>query len=179
MRIRFYGVFILVALSMTHQRVSFACRFTDSGIEYCKWKDFPKWVLPFLKWLAGATAVIFVSLVALDPAFLFGALVGPGGVGLTYLFMANSDSYRGMQTEYNHYAFKWHEFTQLAIATNREIVDLKYSVIQEGSDYVTNWGLNVFCKRKQKEHVAYFIKPYLSPGVPFIRAKVDVPLSTA
>jgi hypothetical protein len=72
----------------------------------------------------------------------------------------------------------WEELTQLAIATNREVVDLKYSVTQEGNDFKTNWSLNVFCKRKQKEAVANFIKPYLSPDVPFIKAKVNVPMST-
>ncbi|MFS2160003.1 hypothetical protein ACCD10_22010 [Pseudomonas sp. Pseusp122] len=83
-----------------------------------------------------------------------------------------------MHTQYHHYAYKWAELTQLAIATNREVVDLKYSVTMEGDDYKTNWNLNVFCKRKQKERVAEFIKPYLSPDVPFIRAKVNVPMST-
>ena len=95
-----------------------------------------------------------------------------------YLSMANSKSYQKMHTQYHHYAFKWEELTQLAIATNREVVDLKYSITLEGEDCKTNWSLNVFCKRKQKVNVAEFIKPYLSSGVPFIKAKVNVPLST-
>ncbi|ALI01904.1 hypothetical protein C1Y08_16115 [Pseudomonas sp. FW306-02-F02-AA] len=164
--------------SITHQRMNFAYRFTQSGVEYCKWKDFPKWALTFLKWFAGITAIIFIFLATIDPAFLIGVLIGPGGMGLMYLSMANSKSYQEMQTEYHHYAFKWAELTQLAIATNREVVDLKYSITLEGKDYITNWSLNVFCKRKQKGNVAKLIKPYLSPGVPFIKAKVNVPLST-
>lgn len=95
-----------------------------------------------------------------------------------YLSMANSKSFQKMHTQYHYYAFKWEELTQLAIATNREVVDLKYSVTQEGDDFKTNWSLNVFCKRGQKEYIANLIRPYLSPGVPFIRAKVNVPLST-
>ena len=95
-----------------------------------------------------------------------------------YLSMANSKSFQELHTEYHHYAFKWEELTQLAIATNREVIDLKYSVTLEGDDYKTNWSLNVFCKRKQKENIANVIKPYLSPGVPFIKAKVNVPMST-
>ncbi|POA30175.1 MULTISPECIES: hypothetical protein [unclassified Pseudomonas] len=174
----FYVLMSFTISGMTHQRMNFAYRFTQSGVEYCKWKDFPKWALTFLKWFAGITAIIFIFLATIDPAFLIGALIGPGGMGLMYLSMANSKSYQEMQTEYHHYAFKWAELTQLAIATNREVVDLKYSITLEGKDYITNWSLNVFCKRKQKENVAKLIKPYLSPGIPFIKAKVNVPLST-
>ncbi|MET3055132.1 hypothetical protein ABXV19_25420, partial [Pseudomonas alkylphenolica] len=90
-----------------------------------------------------------------------------------------SKSYREIHTEYHHHEFKWDEFTQLAIATNREVVDLKYSVILEGDDFTTKWSLNIFCKRRQKEKVAELIRPFLSPGVPFIKTKVNVPLSTA
>ncbi|WP_298724807.1 hypothetical protein [uncultured Pseudomonas sp.] len=174
----FYVIFSLVIASMTHQRMSFAYRITLSGVEYCNWKDFPKWALTFLKWLTGITAIFFVFMATIDPSFLLGALIGPGGLALTYLSMANSKSYQEMQTEYHHHEFKWEEFTQLAIATNREVVDLKCSVILEGDDFVTRWSLNIFCKRKQKEKVAELIRPYLSPGVPFINAKVNVPLST-
>ncbi|WP_346097165.1 hypothetical protein [Pseudomonas veronii] len=174
-----FFIFVNTALiSMTHQRMNFAYRITRSGIEYCEWKDFPKWALIFLKWFSAITAIIFIFLATLDPAFLIGALIGPGGMGLMYLSMLNSKSYQEMHTQYHHYAFKWEEITQLAIATNREVVDLKYSVTQEGNDFKTNWSLNVFCKRKQKEAVANFIKPYLSPDVPFIKAKVNVPMST-
>ncbi|KTC14811.1 hypothetical protein AO391_10560 [Pseudomonas marginalis ICMP 9505] len=176
--ILFFLVVNTALISITHQRMNFAYRFTKSGVEYCKWKDFPKWALTFLKWFSGITALIFIYLATIDPAFLIGALVGPGGMGLMYLSMAHSKSYRDMHTEYHHYAFKWEELTQLAIATNREVVDLKYSVTLEGNDYKTNWSLNVFCKRKQKESVANFIKPHLYPGVPFIKAKVNVPMST-
>jgi hypothetical protein len=174
----FFFLMVLVLLSVTHQRMNFAYRFTQSGVEYCKWKDFPKWALTFLKWLSALTAIAFIYMATIDLSYLIGALIGPGGMGLMYLSMAHSKSYQEMHTEYYHYAFKWEELTQLAIATNREVVDLKYSVTLEGNDYKTNWSLNVFCTRKQKEKVASFIRPYLSPDVPFIRAKVNVPLST-
>ena len=174
----FFIIVNTALISMTHQRMNFAYRFTQSGVEYCKWKNFPKWALTFLKWFSGITAIIFIFLATLDSTFLIGALIGPGGMGLMYLSMANSKSFQEMHTQYHHYAFKWEEITQLAIATNREVVDLKYSVTQEGNDFKTNWSLNVFCKRKQKEAVANFIKPYLSPDVPFIKAKVNVPMST-
>ncbi|WP_442112827.1 hypothetical protein [Pseudomonas sp. NUPR-001] len=171
-----FGVIMLsVISSMTHQRMNFAFRFTRSGFEHCKWKDFPEWALTFLKWLAGVTAIIFLFLATIDPSLLLGALIGPGGIGLTYLSMACSKNYRELHTHYHHYAFEWKELTQLAVVINREIVDLKYSVIQEGEDHITKGGINIFCKRKQKEKVAEFIKPYLSPDVPCIKIKADVP----
>ncbi len=176
--ISFFAVVNTALISITHQRMNFAYRFTKSGVEHCEWKDFPKWVLTFLKWFSGITAIIFIYLATIDPTFLIGALIGPGGMGLMYLSMAHSKSYQEMHTQYHHYAYRWEEITQLAIATNREVVDLKYSVTQEGNDFKTNWSLNIFCKRKQKESIANFIRPYLSPNVPFIKAKVNVPMST-
>ena len=175
----FFFIFILFTIScMTHQRMNFAYRFTQSGVECCEWKDFPKWALTFLKWMCGITAIIFICLATIDPEFLLGALIGPGGMGLMYLSMANSKSFQEMHTQYHHLMYEWKDFTQLAIATNREVVDLKYSHFDPRLGRVVNWSLNVFCKRKQKENIANFIKPYLSPGVPFIKAKVNVPMST-
>ena len=163
---------------MTHQRMNFAYRFTRSGIECCEWKDFPKWALTFLKWFSGIAAIIFIYLATIDPTFLIGALIGPGSMGLMYLSMAHSKTYQQMQTQYHHLMYEWKDFTQLAIATNREVVDLKFCHFDPRLGRIVKWNLNIFCKRKQKEAVANFIKPYLSPGVPFIKAKVNVPMST-
>ncbi|MET3055235.1 hypothetical protein ABXV19_25975 [Pseudomonas alkylphenolica] len=162
-------------ISITHQRINCVYRIAQSGVEHCEWKDFPEWALTFLKWLAGVTAVFFVFMATVDPSFLLGALIGPGGVGLTYLSMAYSKNYREMHTQYHHYAFEWKEITQLAVVTNREIVDFKYSIIQKGDEHITNGGVNIFCKRKQKEKVAEFIRSFLSPNVPVIKTKADVP----
>ncbi|MPQ82635.1 hypothetical protein F0170_00715, partial [Pseudomonas sp. MAFF 730085] len=77
----FFSLMMLVLMSVTHQRMNFAYRFTKSGVEYCEWKDFPKWALTFLKWFSVITAIIFIYLATIDPAFLIGALIGPGGMG--------------------------------------------------------------------------------------------------
>jgi hypothetical protein len=168
----------LTTACMTHQRMNFAYRFTQSGLECCEWKDIPKWALTFLKWFSFLTAIIFIYLATIDPTYLIGALIGPGGMGLLYLSMMHSESYRNMHTQYHHLMYEWKDFTQLAIATNREVVDLKYSHFDVRLGRIVNWNENIFCKRKQKENIAKLIKPYLSPGVPFIRAKVNVPMST-
>ncbi|MFS2194753.1 hypothetical protein ACCD02_21690 [Pseudomonas sp. Pseusp88] len=158
--------------------MNFAYRFTQSGVECCEWKDFPDWMLTFLKWFTGVAAIIFISLATVDPTFLIGALVGPGGMGLMYLSMANSKSYREMHTQYHHLDYEWKDFTQLAIATNREVVDMQFTLFDKRLGRIVSWNQNIFCQRRQKERVAEFIKPYLSPDVPFIRAKVNVPMST-
>ncbi len=176
--IGFYILIILTISSMTHQRMNFAYRISKSGVEYCKWKDFPKWALPCLKWMAGITAVIFIFMATIDPSFLIGALVGPGGLGLTYLSMAHSKSYRELHTQYHHHEFEWKDIVQLAIATNREVVDVKYKFFRKGDTVKTCWNFNIHCQQKDKERVANFIRPYLLPGVPLIRAKVNVPLGT-
>jgi hypothetical protein len=171
-------LFFVLALStvsfMTHQRMNFAYRFTQSGVEYCKWKDLPKWALPFLKWMIGITAIFFVFMATIDPTFLIGALIGPGGMGLTYLSMAHSKSYRELHTEYHHHFLKWEELTQLTVATNREMVELEYSVPRVDSEYMITGSLYVFCKRQQKSAVAESIKPHLNRETPFITGKVDV-----
>ncbi|WP_082071362.1 hypothetical protein [Pseudomonas tussilaginis] len=171
----YFSVLSISLVSITHQRINCVYRIAQSGVEHCEWKDFPEWALTFLKWLAGVTAVFFVFMATVDPSFLLGALIGPGGVGLTYLSMAYSKNYREMHTQYHHYAFEWKEITQLAVVTNREIVDFKYSIIQKGDEHITNGGVNIFCKRKQKEKVAEFIRSFLSPNVPVIKTKADVP----
>ncbi|MDD1979860.1 hypothetical protein NPS20_26220, partial [Pseudomonas putida] len=41
----FFSVVSISLISITHQRMNFAYRLTRSGVEYCKWKDFPEWAL--------------------------------------------------------------------------------------------------------------------------------------
>lgn len=173
----FYILGMLFSSLMTHQRTKFAYRFTQSGVEYCKWKDFPQWALTFLNWFAGIAAVICVSLVSTDPTLLIGALIGPGGIGLVYLVKVNSKSYQAMQAEYHHHEIKWTEITRLAIASNREVVDLKYKAFEEGDPLPVIGNLNLFCRRGQKYEVAELIKPYMLKEADFMVARVNVPMS--
>lgn len=102
--------FILTTLTvslMTHQKMNFAYRLTNTGIEYCKWKTLPKLTKKSLMYLATITTIILIFLAIIDPYLLVGALVGPGGMGLTYLLMLNSKNYNEMHTQHHHYAYKW------------------------------------------------------------------------
>ncbi|MFQ6572796.1 hypothetical protein [Pseudomonas sp. UM16] len=174
----FYIIMMAAVTSMTHQRVKVAYRFTVSGIEYCKWKEFPEWMLTFLKWFTGIAMVFCISIALNDPSMSIIALIGPGAMGLTYFSLANSKSFREMQTQYHHYFLKWEELTQATIASNREVVDVKYSIPKVDGVYIMDWHLNIFCKRHKKNQVADFIKPHLSPGVPCITAKLNSLLTT-
>lgn len=78
----FFTTLLLTISTMTHQKMNYAYRFTASGLEYCEWKDFPKWALPVLRWTAGITGIIFLYMATVDPSFLIGALAGPGGDGI-------------------------------------------------------------------------------------------------
>ena len=170
----FFSLMLLVLLSVTHQRMNFAYRFTQSGVEYCEWKDFPKWALTFLKWFTGMMAIIFIYLTTIDPTFLIGALIGPGAMGLMYLSMANSKTYKRMQTEYHHHFLHWKELTKSTVATNRVMMELEYSVPQEGSIYMTIGRQYIFFTPKDKERVTQLIKNNLLPGTPYVFGKVDV-----
>jgi len=171
------GFYLLMSFTiscMTHQRMNFAYRFTQSGVEYCEWKDFPKWALTFLKWFTGMMAIIFIYLTTIDPTFLIGALIGPGAMGLMYLSMANSKTYQRMQTEYHHHFLHWKELTKSTVATNRVMMELEYSVPQEGSIYMTIGRQYIFFTPKDKERVTQLIKNNLLPGTPYVFGKVDV-----
>ena len=170
----FFSLMLIILLSVTHQRMNFANRFTQSGLEYCEWKDFPKWALTFLKWFTGMMAIIFIYLTTIDPTFLIGALIGPGAMGLMYLSMANSKTYQRMQTEYHHHFLHWKELTKSTVATNRVMMELEYSVPQEGSIYMTIGRQYIFFTPKDKERVTQLIKNNLLPGTPYVFGKVDV-----
>lgn len=171
----FFYIFMSFTIScMTHQRINFAYRFTKSGLEYCEWKNPPKWALKFLKWFTGITALTFILLATIDPTFLIGAVIGPGGMGIMYLSLANSKSYQDLQTEYHHYFLHWAELTKSTIATNREMVELKYRVPEQNSIYMSTGRQYVFFRKNTKEQVIKLIKDYLPSSVPCVIEKVDV-----
>ncbi|WP_421555377.1 hypothetical protein [Pseudomonas kitaguniensis] len=170
----FFSLMMLVLMSVTHQRMNFAYRFTKSGVEYCEWKDFPKWALTFLKWFSVITAIIFIYLATIDPAFLIGALIGPGGMGLMYLSMASSKGFQRMHTEYHHHFLHWRELTKSTEATNRVMIELEYKVPEKGSIYMTIGRQYVFFTSKQREQVCQVIKSNLLPSTPYVVGKVDV-----
>ena len=170
----FFTVLLSAVLSMTHQRINFAYRLTHSGIEHCEWKDFPTWAPPLLRWIAGVTAVIFLYMATIDPAFLIGALVGPGGVGLMSLRMAYSKNFRALHTRYHHVFMHWTELTGVTIATNRNIVEIDFSYPKPDSAYMTIGNEYIFFRKKEKQDVIRVIKSQMPADTPCRVAHVNV-----
>jgi hypothetical protein len=171
----FFYIFMSFTVScMTHQRMNYAYRITRSGVEYCEWKDIPKWMLSCLKWLSGTTAIIFIYLATIDLMFLVGALIGPGGTALAYLSMANSKNYQRMHTEYHHDFLHWRELTKAIEATNRIMFELEYSILQESSGLMIRGRQYVFFTRGQKAGIVNLIKAHLLSSTPYVVGKVDV-----
>lgn len=170
----FYLVIALTITSMTHQRVNFAYRLTHSGIEHCEWKDFPSWAPPLLRWIAGVTAVIFLFMATIDPTFLIGALVGPGGMGLMSLQMAYSKNFRALHTRYHHVFMHWTELTGVTIATNRDIVEVDFSYSKPDSSYMAIGNEYIFFKKNDKQDVIRIIKSQMPSNTPCRVAHVNV-----
>ncbi|SEQ96556.1 hypothetical protein SAMN03159444_02886 [Pseudomonas sp. NFACC02] len=170
----FYIVMALTISSMTHQRVNFAYRLTHSGMEHCEWKDFPSWAPPLLRWIAGVTAVIFLFMATIDPTFLIGALVGPGGMGLMSLQMAYSKNFRALHTRYHHVFMHWTELTGVTIATNRDIVEVDFSYSKPDSSYMAIGNEYIFFKKNNKQDVIRIIKSQMPANTPCRVAHVNV-----
>lgn len=171
----FFFIFILFTIScMTHQKMNFAYRVTKSGVEYCEWKDLPKWMLSCLKWLSGITAIIFIYLATIDLMFLVGGLIGPGGTALAYLSMANSKNYQRMHTEYHHDFLHWRELTRTTEASNRIMIELEYSILQESSGLMIRGRQYVFFTKGRKASIVNLIKTHLLPSTPYVVGKIDV-----
>lgn len=164
--ILFFTTLLLTISTMTHQKMNYAYRFTLSGLEYCEWKDFPKWALPVLRWMIGITGIIFLYMATVDPAFLIGALMGPGGMGLMYLKMAYSKSYRDLHTEYHHHFLHWTELTEVIIATNRTMMEFAYSVPKPNSTHRSIGSQYVFFQKTEKQRVIDLIKLHLPESTP-------------
>ena len=172
--ILFYIVIALTISSMTHQKMNYAYRFTISGLEYCEWKDFPKWALPVLRWTAGITGIIFLYMATVDPSFLIGALAGPGGIGLMYLKMAYSKSYRDLHTEYHHHFLHWRDLTIVTIANNRYMIELSYNAPKPDSNRRSIGRQYVFFQKTEKQRVIDFIKLHLPESTPCRVGHVNV-----
>ena len=170
----FFLVLLLTISTMTHQKINFAYRLTHSGIEHCEWKDFPSWAPPLLRWIAGVTAVIFLFMATIDPTFLIGALVGPGGMGLMSLQMAYSKNFRALHTRYHHVFMHWTELTGVTIATNRDIVEVDFSYSKPDSAYLAIGNEYIFFRKKEKQDVIRIIKSQMPANTPCRVAHVNV-----
>ena len=117
---------------------------------------------------------LFLYMATVDPSFLIGALAGPGGMGLMYLKMAYSKSYRDLHTEYHHHFLHWTELTEVIIATNRTMVEFAYSVPKPNSTHRSIGSQYVFFRKKEKQEVVVLIKSHLPECTPCRADHVNV-----
>ncbi|MEE3636686.1 hypothetical protein UIA24_20885 [Pseudomonas sp. AL 58] len=169
----FFSLLIITVLSMTHQRMNFAYRFTKSGAEFCKWKVFPEWTLTFLKGLAAFTAIAFMCMASAynDPALLIGAIGGSGSVMLTHASM-NSARYRDLQTDFHHHTYEWSRFTEVAIDRKQKLVGLEFAWYNDYLNKHSRSTFPLFAKRKAFESILGLVEQHL-PNVPRADRHVD------
>ncbi|SNS70031.1 hypothetical protein [Pseudomonas segetis] len=165
---------VLATASMTHQRINFAYRLSESGIECCNWKDFPRWMLVGLNWFMGIAALVVICLAGDNPSALLAGILGPGAIGLMSWMMLNSKNYQEMQSDYYHRFFKFSEITEMTLGTNRTMIELLYLAVREGQKELGRGRMYVFFDKKIKQEVNDLIQQRLRPEVPYTVGKIDV-----
>jgi len=126
-----------------------------------------------LKWLTGIAAIAVIFVVALDPSTFWVALVGPGGMGLLYLGLANSKHFQEMHTLYRHNVFAWVEIKHIYIDKSRHLISLEYEWINENINKKLPWWTYIFCHKKNFETTAEIILSK-NTGTPHSREKIEV-----
>ncbi|MGX5218221.1 hypothetical protein ACVTMO_06125 [Pseudomonas segetis] len=169
-----FVVLLAANVSMTHQRMNFAYRLSQSGIECCNWKDFPRWMLVGLNWFMGIAALVVICLAGDNPSALLAGILGPGAIGLMSWMMLNSKNYQEMQSDYYHRFFKFSEITQMTLGTNRTMIELLYLAVREGQKELGRGRMYVFFDKKIKQEVNDLIQQRLRPEVPYTVGKIDV-----
>ncbi|MFG3691795.1 hypothetical protein ACGFZ6_00180 [Stutzerimonas stutzeri] len=145
----FLSVFFLALHGTTHQKTKFAYRLTESGIEICEWKAPGKGWMIVLKWLTVIAAIAVLLVVALDPSAFWVALAGPGGMGLLYLGVANSDKYQEMHTEHHHRDHEWARYKKISIHTDRPVMGLHFDYFNTHLRTMDKGVLFLFCRKQQ------------------------------
>ena len=169
----FFSVLMVAVLSMTHQRMNFAYRFTASGAEFCEWKNFPEWALRFLTCLAIISAILFACMASLyrDASFLIYAVIAPAKMMLLRASM-NSKNYRGVHTIFHLRTFEWSEFTEVVIDKKQGVVGLEFAWYD---DYMKENALSVaplFAKCCELDHLLAFFEARL-PHLPRVARPID------
>jgi hypothetical protein len=169
----FYIVTMVAVYGTTHQKNKFAYRFTEQGIEICEWKAPGKGWMIALKWLTVIVAIAVIFIIAIDPSAFWIALVGPGGMGLLYLGLANSKQYQEMHSLYRHNSYGWSEIKHVYSDRSRYLISLEYEWFNENQKKTLPWWTYVFCCKKEYDVNLEFIKSKLS-DTPCTDGKVEV-----
>ncbi|WP_181297873.1 hypothetical protein [Pseudomonas sp. Q2-TVG4-2] len=147
--IPFYILAMTAIYGTTHQKTKFAYRLIEQGIEVCEWKAPGKGWMIALKWLTVIAAIAVLFVIALDLSIFWVALVGPGGMGLLYLGLANSSKFQEMHTEYHHRDHEWTRYKRISIHTNRPVIGLHFDYFNTHLQAMDKGVLFLFCKKQQ------------------------------
>ncbi|MDZ5605514.1 hypothetical protein SJI00_22345, partial [Pseudomonas sp. RP23018S] len=169
----FFLILISPGVYADIHRVNFAYRITHSGIEERKWESTSKLNSKIIDGLLIFLKVVIISIIATVPGPAKLALAGPGGMGLVALVMLRSKTSRDMRTRYHQNSYNWKEITQLSVAANKDIVNLKYNAVSDV--HTPRSSLSILCRKNQKEAVATLVSSYLSPDAPSTMRKSAVP----
>ncbi|WP_241663902.1 hypothetical protein [Stutzerimonas nosocomialis] len=169
----FYVLTISAIYGTTHQKTKFAYRLTEKGIEVCEWKAPGKGWMIALKWLTVVAAFAVLFIIAFDPSNFWLALIGPGGMGLLYLGLANSKQFQEMHSLYRLNAFTWNEIKHIYADKSRHLISLEYEWLNENTSKTIPWWTYVFCYKKDFENITTTILSK-NTKTPHTREKVDV-----
>ena len=169
----FLSVFFLALYGTTHQKTNFAYRLTEKGIEVCEWKAPGKGWMIALKWLTVIAAIAVLFVIALDPSTFWIALIGPGGMGLLYLGLANLKQYQEIHNLYRHNIFGWNEIKHVYADKSRHLISLEYEWLNENINKTLPWWTYIFCYKKEFEDILNAVLSK-NPNAPHTRDKVEV-----
>ncbi|AQZ94258.1 HPP family protein [Halopseudomonas phragmitis] len=165
-------------LSMTHQKTKFAYRLTASGLEFCEWKEFPKWLPQLLKWAAIITGVVMLMLAMVHPAALIGAIAGPGLMGLMYLRMGTSSQFRRMHERFHQGFHPWSDFTKMTVFRRRSIIGLHFEWYNPegdgGKGRMIPWEEILYCRKTQLNELIGIIRKQLPESTPYTEAYIPI-----
>ncbi|HIE1867302.1 TPA: hypothetical protein ACXJVP_005540 [Pseudomonas aeruginosa] len=157
-------------LSMTHQRMNFAYRFSKSGGEFCEWKNFPQAAVWVVNGFAVIVAIACVALLGPDGMLL--GLLGAGGMGFTAIAMINSKSFQKMHTTFHHNAYSWSEFPGVVIDQRQKLVGLMFKWYHKELNEEMVSVEALYTRSRDFKKLVDFLEKQL-PDVPFTEGKVQ------
>ncbi|MGM0823706.1 MAG: hypothetical protein ACQEUY_03175 [Pseudomonadota bacterium] len=166
-------LFILIAMSMTHQTAILVYRFTETHGEEFSWKPQMDAVKPFLKWSAILLMPIVVVLVLMDPSLIITSL-GPLAMGFAAWMMGSSKGYQEMARGSRHEEIDWKKTEQIKVWRKRSIIALTYQwkPFSKNSSYRPRTHL-IYCLPDELDERIQFLRKHL-PDAEYEEGKVDV-----
>ncbi|SNY97451.1 hypothetical protein [Halomonas sp. hl-4] len=163
-------LFILIAMSMTHQTAILVYRFTETHAEECSWKPQMDAVKPFLKWSAIILMPIVVVIIIMDPSLIITSL-GPLAMGFAAWMMGSSKGYQEIARGSRHDELDWRKTDKIYLYPGRDIIGLNIPWYHPELDEVIPEGIReIYCREGERENVLSFFKSRL-PEVEIVEEK--------